>query len=457
MDTRAERRGGRLVNAFDAAQATREVWDRIWEVASTERVVVVNSPPGAGKSTLTREMARRAMLKYNQVPIVVQTNEQADDMVVGFLWELDRGIGSGLRIGRLHGGQYRPPLQLTGDPRVVISGDIRSLAACDIIVAPAAKWAFVRERRWPFAIVDEAYQMRSDALLPVGAMMARLLVVGDPGQLAPFTIADARHLRGLQLSPLQTAAATILTTHPHAPQVSLPVSWRLQANAVDVLAPAFYEHPFVSGVADGTRQLEMPIAAVNTLAQAAIRSAANTGWAFCELPDLMMPNVDPAAVTLLAEIISELLRSNIIVHDERGHGPLRTNVIAVGVTHRDQRDHVRVAVDNACQEIGLPPSAVVVDTANRLQGREFDVVIAWHPLSGRRDATEFHLDAGRLCVLLSRHRHACIVVSRGGLRERLLDHPATDPVWLGEQIPVVDGWQAHLSVLEHLEQYALSA
>ena len=62
MDTRAERRGGRLVNAFDAAQATREVWDRIWEVASTERVVVVNSPPGAGKSTLTREMARRALL-----------------------------------------------------------------------------------------------------------------------------------------------------------------------------------------------------------------------------------------------------------------------------------------------------------------------------------------------------------------------------------------------------------
>ena len=445
------------MSAFDPAEATREVWERIWKITSTERVVVVNSPPGAGKSTLTREMARRAWLKWGQIPIVVQTNEQADDMVVGFLLELDRGIGSGLRIGRLHGGKYRAPLQLTSDFRVVISADIRHLDGCDIIVAPAAKWAFVRDRRWPFAIVDEAYQMRSDALIPVGAMMTRLLVVGDPGQLAPFTIADARHLRGLRLSPLQTAAATILTTHPRAPQVSLPVSWRLQDSAVDILAPAFYEHPFVSGVRAETRQLEMPIAAVDTLAQAAIRSAANVGWAFCELPDLMMPNVDPAAVSLLADIIGELLRSNIIVHDERGHGPLQPHAIAVGVTHRDQRDHVRLAVDNVCQAIGLPPSAVVVDTANRLQGREFDVVIAWHPLSGRRDATAFHLEAGRLCVLLSRHRHACIVVSRGGLRERLLDHPATDPVWLGEQIPVVDGWHAHLSVLDHLEQHALSA
>ena len=124
------------MSAFDPAEATREVWERIWEITSTERVVVVNSPPGAGKSTLTREMARRAWLKWGQIPIVVQTNEQADDMVVGFLLELDRGIGSGLRIGRLHGGKYRAPLQLTSDFRVVISADIRHLDGCDIVRGP---------------------------------------------------------------------------------------------------------------------------------------------------------------------------------------------------------------------------------------------------------------------------------------------------------------------------------
>ena len=381
------------MNAFDPERATRQAWDRVSAVAATEQAAVVNSPPGAGKSTLTREVGRRILPKIGQVPIVVQTNNQADDMTAGFLSELDIGIGSDLRIGRLHGDDYRPPSGLTSDPRVVSSDDIRRLSDCDFVVAPAAKWAYVRDLSWPFGIIDEAYQMRSDALIPVGAMMERLLLVGDPGQLAPFTKADARHLRGLRVSPLHTAAVTILTTHPNAPQIALPVSWRLQARAVDILAPAFYEHTFVSGVADGTRRLEIPIGAVNTAAQAAIRAAADTGWAFCELPDLMMPNVDPGAVALLTDIISELLRNNIIVHDEHGDRPLRPQSIAVGVTYRDQRDHVRVAVDDACQAVGLPPSAVVVDTANRLQGREFDVVIAWHPLSGRRDATTFHLDA----------------------------------------------------------------
>jgi hypothetical protein len=41
-------------------------------------------------------------------------------------------------------------------------------------------------------------------------------------------------------------------------------------------------------------------------------------------------------------------------------------------------------------------------------GREFDITIMLHPLSGRRDATAFHLEAGRLRDLASRHRHACV-------------------------------------------------
>ncbi|WP_333481891.1 AAA domain-containing protein [Nocardia farcinica] len=79
---------------------------------------------------------------------------------------------------------------------------------------------------------------------------------------------------------------------------------------------------------------------------------------------------------------------------------------------------------------------VAVNTANRLQGREFEVVIVVHPLSGHRDATAFHLEAGRLCVLTSRHRQACIVVAREGITDLLDSHPSTDPVHLGaSQVP----------------------
>ena len=64
--------------------------------------------------------------------------------------------------------------------------------------------------------------------------------------------------------------------------------------------------------------------------------------------------------------------------------------VAVAVSHRDQKDHLRSTLDDA----GL--AAVRVDTANKLQGLEYDLVVAWHPLAGLPDSDGFHLDPGRL-------------------------------------------------------------
>ena len=98
-----------------------------------------------------------------------------------------------------------------------------------------------------------------------------------------------------------------------------------------------------------------------------------------------------------------------------------------------------------------------MDTANRLQGREFDVTIVLHPLSGRRDATAFHLEAGRLCVLASRHRHACIVVARAGIPELLDAHPSAEPVHLNVPVKFPDGWEAHQAVVARLSRWTVKS
>ena len=103
----------------------------------------------------------------------------------------------------------------------------------------------------------------------------------------------------------------------------------------------------------------------------------------------------------------------------------------------------------------LHATDVTVDTANRLQGREFDVTVVLHPLSGRPDATAFHLETGRLCVLTSRHRHACVVVCRAGVAELLDDHPSTEPVQLGVTVKFPDGWEANHAVLSHLSAHTV--
>jgi hypothetical protein len=118
--------------------------------------------------------------------------------------------------------------------------------------------------------------------------------------------------------------------------------------------------------------------------------------------------------------------------------------IAVGAAHRDQVAAIRAA--------GLP-AEITVDTANRLQGREYDVTIVLHPLSGRRDATAFHLESGRLCVLASRHRHACVVVARAGIAELHRLRRRVRVQQLGVPVKFPDGWEANQSVLEHLARH----
>ncbi|MBG0717742.1 AAA family ATPase [Microbacterium sp. 2C] len=440
---------------MNPADASRSAVEAIWDsVGSGPRATVVDSPPGAGKSTLVRELARRQAATGVRVPVAAQTNHQADDLVRGFVAD---GLAGGLTIGRLHSGTYVMPSDIAGLPGIAGSQRLNDLTGCDIIVATGAKWATVEAPEpWPLVIVDEAYQMRSDAFLHMGRISTRLLLVGDPGQLDPFTSADDRYFRGRPVPSTGNAASTILRTHPNSSQITLPVSWRLDERAAPVISDAFYLRPFEAGQAPGTRALTFPLAAMNRDVQRTVLQAASTGWAFVELEAALMPEVDLEIAETIGDVVRELLARGGTLRDGEAIGTLRASQIAVGVAHNSQKSAVVGQVRRVCAELGLPLDSVVVDTANRLQGREFAVVIVWHPLSGRRDATEFHADAGRLCVLTSRHRHACIVVGRAGIEEQLDTFPDNEDVWLNENVSTVDGIQAQAKFLNHLLRHKVA-
>lgn len=128
---------------------------------------------------------------------------------------------------------------------------------------------------------------------------------------------------------------------------------------------------------------------------------------------------------------------------------LSSQRLAVGVVHRNQRAAVRVELDRQAEAAGLDASEIVVDTANRLQGREFDVVVGAAPPVGPGGVGVPPRD-GSPRVLLSRHRQACIVVGRAGIADVLDAHPGDTPIWLGAPIPIPDGWEANQIVIEHL-------
>jgi hypothetical protein len=424
--------------------------------------VLAEAPPGAGKSTLTTSVAQSlaAADKRLRVPVVTQTNEQADDLLLTLAERYPK-----LKIARLTASQG-PSVAVTRQLSSVVRAttDLEEAMNSQVIVATARKWQYVRAgiqkhgggARFEVALIDEAYQMRSDTLLGIADLFRQLFCVGDPGQLDPFTIVDDSVWKGLWYSPARTAMGTLRAAHPELQPIRLPTSWRLPPSAAGLVAAAFYPTaPFAAGTQAAQRSLTLTARARSQpLAQPidrALEQASATGWAYLELPERLTVRTDQEVARTLASLIRRLKERKPVVTDERSTEPRAVTLgqIALVTAHNDQV----LAARKALSDEGVDPDALTVSTANKIQGREYEIVFVWHPLAGRRDASAFHLESGRMCVMLSRHRHACIVVGRAGASRLLSEFPDSDPMYLEEPEKFPDGWEANFQVLEHLARH----
>ncbi|MFF9677854.1 AAA domain-containing protein, partial [Streptomyces eurythermus] len=165
--------------AFDPGSAAARATDAILHdtLHGPARGVVVDSPPGAGKSTLVVRAALELAEAGRPLMVVAQTNAQVDDLVLRLAEK-----NPDLPVGRLHSSDTDPyDKALDALDQVRTSAKAADLAGLPVVLSTAAKWAHVKNvEPWQHAIVDEAYQMRSDALLAVAGLFERALFVGDP-------------------------------------------------------------------------------------------------------------------------------------------------------------------------------------------------------------------------------------------------------------------------------------
>lgn len=450
----------------DFVSINAEFTDRVVEDigrAGPDEAVLVEAPPGAGKSSLTVSVSNvlTAHDPKLRLPIVTQTNEQADDIVLAL-----RRKHPEINVARLVGSSGPPStamLTAAGTGLAITSDhDSTDVRNARVVVATARKWEFVRSKqqkngviaKYDLALIDEAYQMRSDTLLGIAGLFDRLMCVGDPGQLDPFTTVDDALWKGLQYSPSRTAMGTLRAFHPEIAAHQLPTSWRLPPSAAGIVSEAFYPYSsFDAGTETAQRDLALGAGTASPDDEVLDRAAAD-GWAYVELPERFTIRTDTDIAARLAGIVKRLLDRGAIVVDElESDGrQLKSSDVAVVAAHNDQVQAVRFALDQA----GVDPDSLVVSTANKVQGREYEVVLVWHPLAGRRDATAFHLESGRMCVMLSRHRQACVVVGRSGADRLLAEFPDADPIFLDEPEKFPDGWEANSLVLDHLAGFKVS-
>lgn len=335
--------------------------------------------PGAGKSRLvalaSAALAHRVGLR---MAVAAQTREQAAELARRISAISDRAA---LIVPSSTG---KKPAGIDG-VRTVSGRDVRwsRSAGGEILIGTTARWLYVDPvvTAADVLVVDEAWQCTYADLGALGALARQVVCVGDPGQVAPVVTGSTDRWEGQASGPHQPAPAALLATHGAAVTVhELTNSWRLGPQTCELVSQHFYPHmPFTSRRPD-----EAVIAPDGTV-----------------LPEIISRPVearrgptDPALLRALADRVRELTWHQY----RRGADcrPLAPHDIAVVVPHVAQAGAVRALLAE------LPD--VLVGTVNGLQGLERPAVVALHPLAGYRTAEPFALDAGRMCVTLTRHR-----------------------------------------------------
>ena len=451
----------RVVRA--AEQVVNRAVEDLLGHSSGPRGVVVSAPAGAGKSHLIANAAGRARERGYRVAVAAPTNEQAFGLVRKIA-ELYSSRGNGRTVCFVPAKDVELPGPVSNLPGVQVRRPASQARGESLIVGTLSKLgdAFGRGDLdlFDLLLIDESFQADSSKYFAVGALAPVHLLVGDGGQISPFTtIDDPARWRGLPEDPLQTAVGVLRRNHPATPVYGLPITRRLDPRAVG-LAQVFYpDLSFDAAVRPGIRELRLAGASssdrLTRRLDAALDVAVQAGWAHIEMSRAPVLQADPETIELIVRVVRRFLERGPQVRCERHHDfvDLQLHRIAVGVSHNDQKDMLRVVLAAR----GL--QGVVVETANKLQGLEFDVVVAWHPLAGLPEPDGFHLDPGRLCVLLTRHRHTCVVVGRAGDEQMLEDQPPPPtPAYLGwDPDPVLDGWEVHRQVFAALERHRVKA
>jgi hypothetical protein len=328
---------------------------------SGDPAVVVASPPGAGKTRLVVHLAeqlnRRAGLT---VAIATQTRAQVLEVT-------NWAAALGANVAQLGVRDSHRPLDL--HPRAAYLDGVAKLGRWKgIVVATTARWLWVNERDWvaDVCLIDEAWQMTYADLGGLGPLSAQVVLVGDPGQIAPVVTGDSSRWRDVAAGPHRAAPDALISAYPDAvTQLRLSTSWRLGPRTTALIQPAFYaDLPFTS--ARPPRHIQLDGEALPELSTRVVTPLAGPG--------------DPVVSSAAAARVRDLLSAGLVVDADGNSRPLQPRDVAVITPHVEQASAV------AARLADLP--GVLIGTANQAQGLEREAVVVIHPLAGAVPAYE---------------------------------------------------------------------
>jgi hypothetical protein len=377
-----------------------------------ESIGVVASPPGAGKTTTLLTLCHDLAKDGRAVGVACQTNHQANDVARRLA-----ALQPSCPIIRFISTSSPTGPEIDGTIPISRSADFPD--GEKIVIGTAAKWSLIDDcEPLDAMLIDEAWQMTHATLLPILRFSGRILMIGDPGQIPPVVPTPTERWETSR-NPPHLAAPDVALRRLQAPKHQLPATWRLPNDSASIIAP-FYDFEFGSAAQPGERRFSRGGRGPNDRIDQALETLQDRSMALLLLPSppsgtLAIGDRDVAAT--IAGTVVRALETGAVAESTDGAKPVRRILrpadLGVSATRREM---VQAIVDALPAELR---SKVHVDTAERWQGLECELMIVAHPLSSVRDPSAFDLETGRLCVMASRHRSGLVVVSRDHVPETL--------------------------------------
>jgi hypothetical protein len=397
------------------------------------QLAVVKAPPGSGKTFTLIEVLSVLVAAGQRVAVAAQTNSQADDISMRLARDHPE-----VATSRFSSKGSTPP---AGFPAAV--GWVIATAGLPtepgVTVATTAKWSLT-DVAMPYDLlaVDEAWQMAWADLMQCALLSERFLMIGDPGQIPPVVTIDVRRWETSPRAPHEAAPEVVLAEAALGRGRfvgSLPACRRLPHESVEFVRP-FYDFDFQAYVKPGSRGVDLPAGhALDALADG--RPILLTLPTPAHGPPI---EVDHELAGAAARVVADLLDSGAEVRNGTSGNQARLLTPAdIGVSSSHRVMNAAIA-----KELAIWGGTVRVDTPERWQGLERPVMIAVHPLSGVTDPTAFDLETGRLCVMVSRHQSALIMLARDHVGWTLADFVPSAEQAPGRPDVVGRGHDAHV-------------
>lgn len=291
-----------------------------------------------------------------------------------------------------------------------------------IVLGNASKWAWVKDPipHFDLMIIDDASSIRESLFMQISGLANRYLIIHGILPSLPIIRSNTQRWAHMPIAPHHSISQSIAQKHP--PHTIIDKTDRLPQDTINMLYPGVFGYTLASNL----EQRGMHIPSPPSPLWESITKGASLSLA-------LFPQANDEDIAMwIADNIRMLLSQETTIEDARMGGKLSPAKIGIVCAEHTQVLLMEKALGSLAQEI-------IIDIHLHQNSLERALIFAFHPINGIKHPSRYNWDIAQLELLTTRHRVACVLVSKPLTHSR----PSSVRDIYDTTDPILDGYNAH--------------